>query len=93
METKTINTLPQRDESGNYPAYAWLGGYPLYYLCQDGGILCAGAECANGPESKTADEYDPQWHIIATDVHWKGESMVCDHCGGAIESAYGTAEN
>jgi hypothetical protein len=36
---------PQRDDNGNLPAYAWPGGYPLYYLCADNGVLCP--QCAN----------------------------------------------
>ena len=27
-------------ESGKLMAYAWPGGYPLYYVCKDGGVLC-----------------------------------------------------
>jgi hypothetical protein len=72
-------------------AYAWPGGYPLFHLVADGGILCAGPQCANGPESR-ADDAAEDWRVIASDVHWEGEPLHCDHCGRSIESAYGVPE-
>ena len=81
------------DGNGTLPAYAWPGGYPLFYVCEDGGILCAGDECANGKEAKDADPDDGQWLIVASDIHWEGDPLTCDHCGGSIESAYGPVED
>ena len=84
-----------RDDSGNLPAYAWPGGYPIYYVTADCGVLCAGPECANGPESRAAKvDYpdDKQWRVVAADVHWEGEPLICDHCGDEIESAYGVPD-
>lgn len=79
--------LPERDEQGKLPAYAWPGGYPMYYLTADNGVLCP--DCANQPDVDYTDPHDKQWHIVAGDVHWEGEAMQCDHCNGQIESAYG----
>jgi hypothetical protein len=83
---------PQRDENGTLPAYAWPGGYPLYYLCGDNGILCP--ECANkesavreGDEHPDYPDYD-QWRIVAADVNWEDSSLTCDNCSKGIESAY-----
>ena len=84
---------PQRDENGNLPAYAWPGGYPIYYLCADGGILCP--PCANKePAVKEADEHPDypdfdQWRIVASDINWEDASLTCDNCSQRIESAYG----
>ena len=67
---------PQRDKNGNYPAYAWPGGYPIIYITREGEVLCA--KCAAfGEESLQAD------------IHWEGQSFFCDYCGTEIESAYG----
>jgi len=84
---------PQRDENGKLPAYAWAGGYPIYYLCADGGILCP--HCANKESAvKEADErpdypgFD-QWRIVASDINWEDPSLTCDNCNQRIKSAYG----
>lgn len=29
-----------RDENGKLPAYAWPGGYPIFYIASDNGVLC-----------------------------------------------------
>ena len=75
-------------------AYAWPGGYPIYYLCADGGVLCP--DCANGDNGSEANGTidpecpdDDQWRIVASDIHWEGDPIICDHCGADIESAYG----
>lgn len=77
-----------RLESGKLASFAWPGGYPLYYVTQDGGVLCPG--CAKTAESKglTGDLDDPQWYIIAVQINWE-EELTCDHCNEKIESAYG----
>jgi hypothetical protein len=38
-------TDDMRMENGNLPAYAWPGGYPIYYVAADNGVLCP--VCAN----------------------------------------------
>lgn len=79
-----------RDSDGRLSAYAWPGGYPLVYLCADGGDLCP--ECANGDngsEATAEDASDPQWHVVDAYVHYEGPPVVCGHCETAIDSAYG----
>lgn len=78
------------ESSEKLPSYAWPGGYPIYYLCADSGILCP--DCANGPDVAGADADDKQWHVVAGDVHWEGDPLICDHCNTQIESAYGPVE-
>src|SRR5437016_2178786 len=84
---------PERDENGNLPAFAWPGGYPIFYLCADGGILCP--QCANKESAvKEADEHSDyhdfdQWRIVASDINWEVASLTCDSCSQRIESAYG----
>ena len=85
-------SIPKRNEQGELPSHAPVGGYPIFYVTADNGVLCAGAECANGPESRSADTDCPddnQWRIVAADIHWEGTPLICDHCGNGIDSAYG----
>ena len=73
----TISDL--RDDSGQLPAYAWPGGYPILYLDKDNNVLCP--DCAN------AADCDPEptgWFI-----HYEGTPVYCDDCGNPTESTYG----
>lgn len=61
---------------GHLVAHVWPGGYPVYYLCEDGSILCN--VCANGERES----------IIGAECNWEDPDMYCDECNGRIESAY-----
>mgnify|MGYP006953693371 FL=1 len=78
--------LKEMKEKGAYDYYAFPGGYPLFYITKDCGVLCP--KCCNENKELLNDEYDPQWFIIAYDVNWEDENMYCDHCNEKIESAY-----
>jgi hypothetical protein len=73
------------ENNGELPAYAWPGGYPIYYLDGDNSCLCAA--CA----TKSASDPDevPQFKPVAFDVYYEGPTMQCDSCNADIESAYG----
>ncbi len=82
-----------RNEDGSLPAYAWPGGYPIYYVCQDGGTLCP--TCANGGNGSIAyignssdGIEDAQWHIVGQEVNYEVESLFCDNCNAKVDAAY-----
>jgi uncharacterized protein (TIGR02996 family) len=79
------------DEIGNdrYEAYAWPGGYPMFHMTADGGVLCP--ECAN--ENGSTDKNDPQWHITGSDINYEDNHLHCDNCNKKIESAYADPED
>jgi hypothetical protein len=82
-----------RDTDGTLPKYAWPGGYPILYVCADGGVLCA--DCANGQNGSIASESadaPADWRIEGADIHYEGDAEICDHCGVEIPSAYGPIE-
>ena len=72
--------------------YAWPGGYPVYMLMGDGGVLCSA--CVGREIRLIVDAtrpkggYDPQWKCVGADVNWEDPQLYCDHCGCRIESAY-----
>ena len=80
-----------RTDNGSFPAYAWPGGYPIIYVADDGGVLCAA--CVNYEDSIHFDGDGDGWRIDAADVHWEGPDTYCDHCGTAIPSAYGDPDD
>jgi hypothetical protein len=81
-----------RDDSGEFPAFAWPGGYPIVYVVADGECLCP--DCANGKNGSEASETsdDRSWRLVGCDVHWEGGPETCAHCNAQIESAYGVPD-
>lgn len=75
------------NEKGEYDYCAFPGGYPLFYVTKDCGILCP--KCANDNKELTFDPDDPQWFIIGADVNYESTNLYCDNCNAQIESAYG----
>ena len=88
MTTEHVATI-KKDDTGQYPAYAWPGGYPVYYVTADSGVLCP--KCAN-EDGQQNNPDDPQWHIVGQDIHWEGQPIMCDNCYCDIDSAYGDPE-
>lgn len=82
------STQLPRDDDGRLITYAWPGGYPVYYVTADGGVLCP--DCARMAEDEklSPNPDDTQWHIIAADVNYEDCSLDCDHCYQMIECAY-----
>ena len=78
--------LKEMKEKGEYDYCVWPGGYPLFYITEDCGILCP--KCCNENKELLNDEYDSQWFVIDYEVNWEDENMYCDHCNEKIESAY-----
>jgi hypothetical protein len=77
--------LPEFDSKGNLPAFAWPGGYPIYYLARENSVLCAGCATKALKDEDEMTEFKP----VASDVHWEGASLFCEQCNKEIESAYG----
>ncbi len=71
-------------DDGKWPKWAWPGGYPIYYVTDDCGLLCQ--KCANDNLELTLGD-DPQWRIVAMAINYEDE-IYCDHCGDRVESAY-----
>ena len=69
---------------------AWPGGYPLYFLCSDGGALCFG--CAYKERGSILQSihhgYSDGWRVVACDVNWEDNELYCDHCSEKIDPAY-----
>ena len=75
-----------QNDKGEYEKYAWPGGYPIFYLCADNGVLCP--NCANKNQKLDCAD-DPQWNVVAADVNWEDDNLFCDNCSKQIKSAYG----
>jgi hypothetical protein len=83
LANATPNILKLVADDGTLPAYAWPGGYPLFYIDEENNVLCP--DCAN-----KNDEFDKP--IVAADANWEDPDLYCDHCSARIESAYAEPE-
>jgi len=54
-----------RTENGTLPAFAWPGGYPMYYVTTDGCVLCP--SCANEAPVEDLDTWD---------IHFEGQPLI-----------------
>ena len=63
--------------------YAWPGGYALFAMCSDGGLLCP-ACCEENKNEIEADNDNPRsdWHIVGiVTAEILEEPEQCVHCG------------
>lgn len=77
----TLNRI--RNEDGTLPAYAWPGGYAMYYLDRENSVLCP--KCANKSD-QDPDEV-PQFKPIAFG-HLEAiedEPTFCGQCSTEIK--------
>lgn len=89
-----IKRVDQFNLALSHGAYAWPGGYPLYFICADGGALSFAAAEENAGLIRDAIIAGPNtgnddWRVIGMDVNWEDDSLTCDHTGKRIPSAYG----
>lgn len=102
-----INTIHDFIGSLRDGAYTGLGGYPKYWITEDGDILSHRACLENAlaigrairGDSKRADvdparfySSEPQWRVIGCDVNWEDPDLMCDDSGELIQSAYAEDE-
>ena len=85
-----IQELKKHFHKGKANAYAWPGGYPVYYLANDGEAICP--ECVTKERSQifrsTHENQNDGWRIVAADVNYEDSALYCANCDKRIESAY-----
>ena len=67
-------------------AYAWPGGYPIFYMTEDAGVLCP--PCVGENIDDCCDPDNSQYHVAAHSANFENPTLFCDDCGKRIESAY-----
>ena len=95
---KTINadiTVHQFIAQLRSGAYAWPGGYPVYFVMSDGEALSYAAAKANAriiARAIRGDDNTGDWRVIAADINWEDPALFCCHTCARIESAYAEDE-
>ncbi len=84
--------LAAKQAAGKLDTCAWPGGYPIFYLVADNGVLCP--KCANehGHDLSAECPDDDQWRVVAADINWEDPQLTCEHCSERIPSAYADDE-
>ncbi len=87
MEINTLSDLRRAFRNG---PYAWPGGYPCYFLMDDGEALSFAAAKENRRRliESVVNKQRDGWNPIAFDINWEDGEMICCHTGKRIESAY-----
>ena len=88
-EIETVADLKATLRAG---AYAWPGGYPLFFATADGAALSfttARKEFRTIASAIADDDKSGGWRIEACGINFENGGLVCGHSGETIESAYG----
>ncbi len=67
------------------------GGYPIFFVCADGGVLSFDSAEENAELIRAAiggPVTDKQWRVVHVEVNWEDPELYCDDSGKRIESAY-----
>jgi len=86
-EIKTVADLKATLRAG---AWAWPGGYPMYFITSDGGALSfetVRKEFRRIAES-VRDQAKDGWTVVACDINYENKELYDDHTNKRIESAY-----
>jgi len=88
---RDIRTVAQFKATLRAGAYAWPGGYPLYFITSDGAALsfAAAREEYRNIIQSISDRANDDWRIVACDVNYEDTELYCDHSNTRIPSAYG----
>ncbi len=86
----TINTTSDLKTALKSGSYAWPGGYPQYFLTDDGEALSFETvkEEYRLAYRSTRDKCRDGWQIVGVDVNWENHDLLCAHSGERIDSAY-----
>lgn len=89
---ETIATVSQFKATLRAGGYAWPGGYPLYFVCSDGGALsfdAARQEFKQIIEAIGQGGRRNDWAVVGCTINWEDTHLHCEHTGKPIPSAHG----
>jgi hypothetical protein len=90
MHAMLINSISDFRHAMRHGPYAWPGGYPCYFVTDDGEALsfeAARQERRNILEA-IRDGLHDGWRIVGMDINYEDSELRCAHTGKRIESAY-----
>lgn len=88
---QVINDTHELRASLRAGAYAWPGGYPMYFVTADGAALSFDSvrECYREVSQSIRDgAMGDGWHVVGCAVNWEDDDLYCNHSGKCIPCAY-----
>ena len=87
MQIQTVGDFRRAMRAGKY---AWPGGYPCYFLVNDGESISFESAKENRRQiiESIARRINDGWRIVGVEVNWEDSNLFCAHSGARIESAY-----
>ena len=87
-----IKTISEFRSALRYGQYAWPGCYPKYFITSDGAALSFDSARKNIRLilDSIHNDINDGWKIVAVEINYEDNELVCDHSSEIIESAYGT---
>ena len=85
----SLDLTPYLLDSGVVQSYAWPGGYPIYFIMQDGEAMCP--SCVTRNKKLINEAYadrDVQWNVVSSSVNYEDTDLYCCNCNAKIEAAY-----
>lgn len=84
---KNLNDVKATLRAGKY---AWPGGYPMYFITADGGVLSF--EAAQAEFHQVAWDWlhngNTGWRIVGCEINYEDTNLICDHTNEPIEAAF-----
>ena len=90
LHHRSIDSVADLKATLRAGAYAWPGGYPLFFITSDGAALSFDSARENLPQViwSIANGVNDGWRVVACDINYEDGDLTCDHSGKQIESAY-----
>ena len=90
-----IQTISDFRRAMRHGPYAWPGGYPVFFITEDGEAMSFSAVRDNLRSiiDSVANRRGDGWRVIGLEINWEDTSLICCHTGKPIPSAYGEDDN
>ena len=91
MEINSISDFRAAVRNG---PYAWPGGYPLFFVMDDCGVMSFEVAARRGTTRRLIleslrDNLNDGWRPVAIEINYDNNDLYCCISGNKIESAYG----
>lgn len=85
-----IDTLAQAKATIRAGMFSWPGGYPLFFIADDGAPICF--DCARAEFRQIASAFlndmRDGWRIEACEINYEDDACQCANCSEWIPAAY-----